>query len=336
MPLRLPDMEISPIDPIDRSIEEKIQLAYNKIRDVSDLPLEFEQALKKARYDGLFRTTIAPINLAIHIKNLLYKQLLELLPQTTLRHLGFQVAPLERVPSAIEIEVRSLEHVSAFRYRSPLRPTIKIDDRDLSVIYNLKDDDHFIRRLEERTVYDPSNPFCKDQVFGFLYFCCHFDLVRLPSGQLAARLWNWCDPKIALSVYWQEVLGDSVEVTDRYGIKFYESDEGRAHYLVGYCPIDERSIENGMAVFNTLLLPGMDNTPEFQAMQKGMSTTERIAFQQRVLTLMTMKNLTDTKDFSLLRELHRHVSQVRLIQEKVFSYDEKSTDFPKSIREFND
>jgi hypothetical protein len=50
---------------------------------------------------------------------------------------------------------------------------------------------------------------------------------------------------------------------------------------------------------------------------------------------MTMKNLTDTKDFSLLRELHRLVPQVRLIKEKVFMYDEKSTDFPESIREFN-
>jgi hypothetical protein len=316
-------MKIVKIDPIEDSIQEKIQLAYNKIRDVSDLPLEFEQALKKARYDGLFRTTIAPINLAIDIKNLLYKQLLELLPQTTLRHLGVQVAPLERVPSAIEIQVRSLEYVSPFKYRSPLRPTIKVDDKDLSVVYHLRDDDHFTRRLEERTVRDPSNPLCKDQVFGFLYYCCHFDLVSLPNGQLAARLWNWCDPDIPLSGFWNEVLGDSCDVIGLEGMSFFCSNEGLAYYLVGYCPIDEQSMEKGIAVLNTLLLPGMDNTPEFRATQRGMSTTERVAFQQRVLEMMTMKNLTDTKDFSLLREFHRHVPQVRMIKEKVFRYGDR-------------
>jgi hypothetical protein len=315
-------MKIVKIDPIEDSIQEKIQLAYNKIRDVSDLPLEFEQALKKARYDGLFRTTIAPINLAIDIKNLLYKQLLELLPQTTLRHLGVQVAPLERVPSAIEIQVRSLEYVSPFKYRSPLRPTIKVDDKDLSVVYHLRDDDHFTRRLEERTVRDPSNPLCKDQVFGFLYYYCHFDLVSLPNGQLAARLWNWCDPDIPLSVFWGEILKDSCVVTGMDRMRFYCSDEGIAHYLVGYCPIDERSIEKGMAVLNTLLLPGMDNTPEFHAMVKGREGEETVAFQRNVLS-MTMKNLTDTKDFSLLREFHRHVPQVRMIKEKVFRYGDR-------------
>ena len=322
MPLRLPDMKIVQIDPIEDSIQEKIQLAYDKVRDISGLPAEFEQALKRARYDGLFRTTITPFNLAINIQSMLYKQLLDLLPQTTLRHLGFQVVPLERVPSAIEIQVRSLEHVSPFRYRSPLRPTIKVDDRDLSVVYNLKDDDHFTRRLEERTVYDPSNPLCKDQLFGFLYYCCHFDLVGLPSGQLAARLWNWCDPDIPLSGFWGEVLGDSCDVVGMQRMRFYCSDEGTAHYLVGYCPIDERSLENGMAVLKTLLLPGMDNTPEFHAMVKGCEPEETIAFQRSVLS-MTMKNLTDTKDFSLLRELHRHVPQVQMIREPVFRYGDR-------------
>jgi hypothetical protein len=105
-------------------------------------------------------------------------------------------------------------------------------------------------------------------------------------------------------------------------MRFYCSYEGTAHYLVGYCPIDERSMEKGVAVLNTLLLPGMDNTPEFQATQKGMITTERVAFQQRVLS-MTMKNLTDTKDFSLLREFHRHVPQVRMLKERVFRYGER-------------
>ena len=322
MPLRLPDMKIVQIDPIEDSIQERIQLAYDRIRDLSGLPAEFEQGLKKARCDGLFRSKIGAGNFAINIQSMFYKQLLDLLPPTTLRHLGFRVVPLESVPSAIEIQVRSLEHVSPFRYRSPLRPTIEVDDRELSVVYNLKDDDHFTRRLEERTVYDPSDIFCKDQVFGFLYYCCYFDLVTLPNGQIAARLWNWCDPDIRLSSFWEEVLGDSCVALGIERMRFYESDEGRAHYLVGYCPIHEGAIENGIALLNTLLLPGMDNTPEYHAMVKGRNSTERIAFQRSVLS-MTMKNLSDTKDFSLLRDLHRHVPQVQMIRERVFRYGDR-------------
>jgi ATP phosphoribosyltransferase regulatory subunit HisZ len=77
-----------------------------------------------------------------------------------------------------------------------------------------------------------------------------------------------------------------------------------------------------MAVLNTLLLPGMDNTPEFHAMVKGREGRETVAFQRNVLS-MTMKNLTDTNDFSLLREFHRHVPQVRMIKEKVFRYGDR-------------
>jgi hypothetical protein len=83
-------MKIVQIDPIEDSIQEKIQLAYDKVRDISGLPAEFEQALKRARYDGLFRTTTTPFNLAINIQSMLYKQLLDLLPPTTLVIWGFK------------------------------------------------------------------------------------------------------------------------------------------------------------------------------------------------------------------------------------------------------
>ena len=320
MPLRLPDAEFVEIDPVDRSITAKVRDAWNQLKSHDGLSTELEQDLKRARYHGLFRTDCGALPWSIKLQELLFLELSRKLAPCELRLLGTKVVPECTVPSKVRIEIRSLERLDSFCYRSPLRPKVTIQGQSLELAYNLKDDDHFTRRLEERTVYDPSRIFGKDQVFGFLYYYDYFDLITLPSSQPAIRLWNWCDPKIRLSKFWSEVLTDTVDVaSDLTGRSFYTSQEGTAYYLVGYCPINEARIEKLQAVLSTLLLPGMGNTPEAYELTKGISTAERARFDKQV-EYMTITNLTDTMDFSLLREFHMKIPQVKMIKEQVFRY----------------
>ncbi|MEX1027057.1 MAG: hypothetical protein WD049_03480, partial [Candidatus Paceibacterota bacterium] len=118
---------------------------------------------------------------------------------------------------------------------------------------------------------------------------------------------------------WHELLGQDVRVNDTGGASFFESNEGRAHYLVGYCPINERAFSKGHAILNTLLLPGMDNTPEAAAMLAGLETHERVAYQKQA-ERQSMRDLNTSKDFTVIRQYHQHVSQVRMIEQDVFDY----------------
>jgi len=325
MPLRLPDAELVEIDPIELSTTNKVREAWDQLKSYGGLSTELEQDLKLARFQGLFGTKCGALPWTIKLQELLFLGLSRNLAPCELRLLGTKVVPEKTVPSKVRIEIRSLERLDSFCYRSPLRPKVIIQGQSLELAYNLKDDDHFTRRLEERTVYDPSGVYGKDQVFGFLYYYDYFDLITLPSSQPAIRLWNWCDPKIPLSEFWSEVLPDSaVDGPDLAGRCFYRSldSDGTAFYLVGYCPVNEARIEKGQAVLNTLLLPGMGNTPEAYEFTKGMSTAERARFDKQVESL-TIRNLTDTKDFSLLRDLNRHVPQVQMIRERVFRYGDR-------------
>ncbi len=231
---------------------------------------------------------------------------------TLLRRIDVQVMAPPDTRSHVKIEIRVLESVKGFVACSPSKPKVMLSNGEFIVAFNLKDDDHFIRRLEERTVVFPDHYFSKGQVFACLYRWKRFDTITLPSGQSAIRLWNWCDPKIPIGSLWKELLGAKTKIVDMMGIEFFESDLGTAYYLVGYCPIDESKLSSGYAILNTLLLPGMENTPEAQAMQNGLNTIARVEFQRRA-EQQTMANLNVRKDFSVVREYHRHVPQVRFL-----------------------
>jgi hypothetical protein len=244
---------------------------------------------------------------------------LKLIPEHKLRWHDIQVVPLKVSRSEVRLDIWSLKWVRPFVACSPKEYLVDLNGERYKVAFNLRDDDHFIRRLEERTIVSPSNYNAKGQLFAFLYRWQWFDPIELPNGQWAARLWNWCDPKIPMAELWAELLGPTANIKSYAGIQFYECEHGRAHYLVGYCPIRESELSSGYAILSTLLLPGMDNTPEAACLKNGMSTVERCTFEKKA-SEQTMYNLCVGKDFSVVREYHAVVPQVRYIPEAVFDY----------------
>ncbi|MDV6034666.1 MAG: hypothetical protein F9B45_32160 [Phycisphaera sp. RhM] len=61
----------------------------------------------------------------------------------------------------------------------------------------------------------------------------------------------------------------------------------------------------------------MDNTPECQFAERGLDTCQRAAMKRRAAQ-QTMRQLSIGKDFSLIRQYHQFVPQVRFISQDVF------------------
>gem|GEM_PF-6994107 len=316
----LPTYQIIECDPAPERVVQSIQDAWKRIALAPELRGEKLEDLATAKKQGFYCSYYGPFNWANWLGTFLFRELVRDITPVVLRRVDVEVIATADLCSHVEIRIRVLEFVKGFIACSPSKPKVTLPNGEFVVAFNLRDDDHFIRRLEERTVVEPEHYLSKGQVFACLYRWKLFDPVILPSGQPAIRLWNWCDPKVPVGSFWKELLGSEIRISDTLGIQFFESALGRAYYLVGYCPIDEDKLSSGYAVLNTLLLPGMDNTPEASVLQLGLRTKERIDFEKRA-EQQTMKNLNMQKDFSVVREYHRHVPQVRFFSDPVFSYE---------------
>ena len=316
----LPTFSIVEVDPAPERIVGAIQDAWKRIARVPELRGEKLEDLATVKKHGFYGSKYGPFNWVTWLGTFLFRELVRDISPAILRRVDVQVVAAPDPRSHVKIEIRVLESVKGFIACSPFKPKVTLPNGEYVAAFNLRDDDHFIRRLEERTVVYPEHYLSKGQVFACLYRWKLFDPIILPSRQTALRLWNWCDPKIPVGSLWKEFLGSEIRISDTLGIQFFESDLGTAYYLVGYCPIDESKLSSGYAVLNTLLLPGMDNTPEARAMQKGLDTKERINFEKQA-EQQTMKNLNLKKDFSVVREYHKHVPQVRFFSDPVFDYE---------------
>lgn len=312
-----PAFKVNVLDPAGEEIVQSVTAAWLRAAQSKELQGEKFEDLKVAKVHGFTRCKFGPLNWSVFLGELLYRELLQELEPVIQRRHDVEVFAASDGRSHVELNIRSLERVKPFIVCSPLRPRIRIGTEEYVVAFNFREDDHFARRLEERTVVAPDSYICKGQVFACLYKWIFFEPIHLPKGQLGTRLWNWCDPRTPLGVLWKELLGDEAYITDYHGLQFYESEGGRAYYLVGYCPIDERNLSSGYAILNTLLLPGMDNTPEAAALQCGMTTKERYDFSKRA-EKQSMRELSLAQDFSAIRDFHKLVPQVRIIAEPVF------------------
>ncbi len=316
----LPTYSIVELDPAPDRVVGAIKDAWIRIAQAPELRGEKLEDLKTAKKQGLYRSKYGPFNWVTWLGTFLFRELVRDISPVVLRRVDVEVIATDDLRSHVEIRIRALESVKGFIACSPSKPKVTLPNGEFVVAFNLRDDDHFIRRLEERTVVYPEHYLSKGQVFACLYRWKLFDPIILPSGQPALRLWNWCDPKVPVGSLWKEFLGSEIKISDTLGIQFFQSELGLAYYLVGYCPIDESKLSSGYAVLDTLLLPGMDNTPEARAMQKGLDTKERINFEKQA-EQQTMKNLNLQKDFSIVREYHKHVPQVRFFSDTVFDYE---------------
>lgn len=136
-----------------------------------------------------------------------------------------------------------------------------------------------------------------------------------------ARIWNWCDPSTFLGPLHAELLGSSATPRQIGGWPYIESGGTLCYYLVGYCPIQLSDKFPGYAVFNSLWLPGMQHTPEYDSIvsERRLDSVDRGKLDKRVSATM-MKRLEKSRDFEAIRMLHQYAPQVKPIQAKVFGY----------------
>lgn len=314
----LPTYEIKLHDVADPRIVDAVHAAWKRIIDAPELTGKKFDDLKKAKTLGFGKSEYGSFLWGVWLGNFLLRELAKDFEPATLRRIDVDVVPTSRNQSHVLLDIRSLERVKGFVACSPKKPTIKLPGGEFVVAYNLGKDDHFISRFEERAVVDPNDYDDKGKIFSNLYRRTYFDPIQLPDKQWAARLWDFCNVLQPIGELWKELLGDSVRVTTTFQrTQFFDGKEGRAYYLMGYCPINEDRLSSGYAIFNTFLHPGMDNTPEAAVLMRGLNTNEKCEFQKRV-EQQTMRNLNQGKDFTTIRAYHQQVPQVRLLNNDVF------------------
>ncbi|MDV6034665.1 MAG: hypothetical protein F9B45_32155 [Phycisphaera sp. RhM] len=201
---------------IDETPPRLIEAIHDAMQEIPLAPEFTEEKLKDlnvAKHRGFYQTDYGPQNWERWLGELIYRELHARVKPALLRRCDVLCVATSERAAPIQLEVRHLESVKGFVACSPMRPTIDLPSGSYTVAFNLRDDDHFIRRLEERTVVNPAVDACKGHVFLSLYRWQYFDPVQLPDGQYAARFWNWCDPQTPLAEVWHDLLGEQARIT---------------------------------------------------------------------------------------------------------------------------
>ncbi|HJN08401.1 MAG TPA: hypothetical protein QF564_06895 [Pirellulaceae bacterium] len=158
---------------------------------------------------------------------------------------------------------------------------------------------HAIERLCERTLYDPTGYGGIMQAF---LMCSTHLLVRsyVNRDQWGMAIFCPCISDLAEFLA-AKVLG--------------EYDRGQEYlYRVGYCPV---VFSDDLAVAKTLLVPGMEGTPEYEKTLRphAHSHEEKRAIRQAIGEL-TFRNLIERQDCSWMRQFHEDgIPQVMTLTE---------------------
>jgi len=108
-------------------------------------------------------------------------------------------------------------------------------------------------------------------------------------------------------------------VTAEYATAILGTELGRKayHYRVGYCPCVE---EDGFLIAKTLLLPGMNGTPEASWARNNVSRRKYAELRDNVDELEYGK-LVESLDFGLLKRFHDGgIPQVVELNREVFRF----------------
>lgn len=164
-------------------------------------------------------------------------------------------------------------------YYSPAKPRVEFGGARWTVAFTR----HAIERACQR--FTPVSPITYLYFqLNYIYFrcCTYFEPLELDDGQPAIRLYGDCDevPDREMRLYRDQILGDA-----------YQPSKGKAHYVLGYCPI---AFKGGKAVATTFLYPGYSGTPEDVLVRRariGLAERQRLVHaannnnQHRVLSL---------------------------------------------------
>lgn len=301
----------------NKELFEIVKAAWSALYAEQCLDETYLKYLKISRRRG-FEDHKSRFALALYLGQKLYDELANRINQTELRAFDAEVLPRNKPEAYIEIRVRELQRVTSTVMCSPLMPRLSLDGIQRVVAFNFNKDDHFIRRIEERTVLSPDDYASKGQAFNCLWGWQYFEVVKLRNGQSAVRLWNICDASIRLSKLWEELLPKDIKIQKFGTTRFYCANGAFAYYLVGYCPITEKSFgAEKYAVLNTLLLPGMRNTPEEEKLVKGKSKSEVTAMEDWI-GQQTLAEISRSDDYTLTKMCHEIEPQVKMISSRVF------------------
>jgi hypothetical protein len=135
-------------------------------------------------------------------------------------------------------------------YYSWRRPTVRVCGRDLVVGFS----DHAVRWIYERAAFDWRTYAGSGQAFAYLNDCVYFEDVSAQFGQPCFAVFCPCVPNYVGGMLAERVLGRPVAAHDRLC------------YRIGYCP---STVTGEFLKAKTLLLPGMERTPERRALEEA-------------------------------------------------------------------
>lgn len=190
--------------------------------------------------------------------------------------------------NTVTINIRALKQAKTpggIAYFSPLRTKVRLPDGPrIAAFYR-----HAVFRICERTAGNLTTHWSFGNGFMFLHDCIYHQPWVATDGP-GFILYEECIRPLFSSVYVAEILGETASLTKRY------------FYRVGYCPA---VISGEFLVAKTLLLPGMQGTPEYDwyLHHVGQSAADRSTLYEQASNL-TRQALIETGDFRLLRRFH--------------------------------
>jgi hypothetical protein len=209
--------------------------------------------------------------------------------------------------NGLRVQICSLCHektAGGTAYYSPHRPTVQTDCGPKVVAFS----SHALERTRERTVlaWDSYEGNCHS--VGFIIACDYFEPCDLPGSDHAFTFYNDCYMPGSVLYEYAEAVLDSPDGDENY------------YYRLGYCPA---VIAGDLLVAKTLLLPGMNRTPEYERVlrRQARSHEDRLALRKRADGL-TLKTLLTSHDFSLIRQFHEAgIPQVVTLKHEIFRLD---------------
>ncbi|MGV3483345.1 MAG: hypothetical protein ACO1RT_02870 [Planctomycetaceae bacterium] len=271
--------------------------------------------------DGSYRRKQNESDLSIRLGDLVYRNLDVDFQAIHRMRYDIEFDTGRRYPRRLALLVQSLDEVAPRIFCSPKRFVADFQGQQLVIAFN----SHTIERIGQRTVVDPKLYADRGKTFAFTYRYRYFDFARLANGDPAIRIWDFCNPEQFLSDVHAELLGPDVSVAKVAGFPFIAVGGKLCYYLVGYCPVEQYPNLPGYLILKTLLLPGMEKTPEFSKYLRSRrpDTCERMEFGKRAGDA-TYAGLKQSRDFGWIRLLHEFEPQVKPIEGDVFDYPENS------------
>lgn len=214
-------------------------------------------------------------------------------------------------PNQMFIRFRTLEEGTWIRngvrepfYFSRRRPAIvcQADRVKRTVAFSM----HALERICERTVGDWRTFAGQGDVFGFVENCVYYpERPSFAGADAAFLLFQKCDPPFHSQRMLLGILGN-VEQGQNY------------YYLVGYCPV---RFYGAYAIAVTLLVPGMDGTPE-RLVINSLPEPTRTIMHHKLSSQIKFTNTSDPGIWELLKRFHNEVTpQIVTIDKPVFEYD---------------